>query len=191
MTLWLAARQRTTVKRLSKVCNTAQNKGTTRRRSPVYGFRGPLGPWNKHNVYTISICIQSIRSDPFPNASVSLQMGWLSKRRMNWIYTVRFIEMKAFIQAGILHCSNFRDQDIETWQKRIPLPKDSVISRAPGFYAIPLQDGRPIYRFRRSNYRPSPTWSAVSWSMLCGGISPRIWARRLRSIFGIPEPPFR
>ncbi|CAG8882790.1 unnamed protein product [Penicillium egyptiacum] len=133
MVFWFAAAQRDYVKRLRKVCNAAQKERDNEVAEPkvwLSEHTRPLG--QAHNLHHIDLV--PVKTEwSLPQCFCIVSGGLAIQTQDEWIYTVRFTEMKAFIQAGILHCSDFRDQDIEDRAKVDPFAKGFAILQSTWF----------------------------------------------------------
>jgi hypothetical protein len=68
-----------------------------------------------------------------PQCFCIVSNGLTIQTQDEWIYTVRFMEMKAFIQAGIFHFSDFWDQDIDDRAKADPFAEGFAILHSTWF----------------------------------------------------------
>lgn len=124
---WVAAQQGTAVKRLRKACNVAQKE----RDSAVAELR----LWLSEHTRPLEqaqdlphIDLHPVNTEwSLPQCFCIVSNGLAIQTQDKWIYTVQFMAMKAFIQAGIFHCSDFRDQDIDDRAKADPFAKGFAI----------------------------------------------------------------
>jgi hypothetical protein len=122
---------------LQKVCNAVQNTRDSDSSEPKLWLSKraiPLGQAQGlchvdlhpvHTEWTIRQCF-------------CIHAGGLALQTQDeWIYTLRPKDMKPFIQAGIIRCSDFRDRDVEDRAKADSFAKAFAILQSTWFLATP------------------------------------------------------
>lgn len=128
-----ATSQLADAKTLRKVCNKAQNTRDTKSSEPKLWLSQRTTPLERvqhldhvdlhpvHTEWTLRQCFCVIAG------------GLVLQTQDQWIYTIQPRDMKLLIQAGIVHCSDFRDQDIEDRAKVDSLAKFFTVLQSTWF----------------------------------------------------------
>ncbi|KAJ5390792.1 uncharacterized protein N7496_001860 [Penicillium cataractarum] len=128
-----AAGQLDDARTLKKVCNKAQKRRDAESSEPKLWLSQRTRPLEQvenlnhvdlhpvHADWTLCQCFCVIAS------------GLVLQTQDQWIYTIRPHDMKPLIQAGIVHCSDFRDQDIEDRAKADSFAKFFTVLQSTWF----------------------------------------------------------
>ncbi|KAJ5927591.1 hypothetical protein N7516_009364 [Penicillium verrucosum] len=131
----LAAEQLTDAKRVRELCNAAQNERDGEVAEPkswLSRHTRPLEQPQDQHLYHIDL--NPVNTEwSLPQCFCIVSNGLAVQTQDEWIYTIRYAEMKAFIQAGIFHPSDFRDQDIADRAKADPFAKGFAILQSTWF----------------------------------------------------------
>lgn len=132
----LAAEELTDVKRVRELCNTAQRErdGEAEPKSWLSMHTRPLEQAQAPKQHLHHIDLNPVNTEwSLPQCFCIVSNGLAVQTQDEWIYTIRYAEMKAFIQAGIFHPSDFRDQDIADRAKADPFAKGFAILQSTWF----------------------------------------------------------
>lgn len=128
-----AANQLADAKILQKVCNKAQKTRDAESSEPELWLSQRTRPLEQvenldhvdlhpiHNEWTLSQCFCVISG------------GLVVQTQDQWIHTIQPRNIKRFIMAGIVHCSDFRDQDIEDRAKADSFAKFFTVCQSTWF----------------------------------------------------------